>query len=148
MSAALEIRGLAKRFGATRAVDGLGLEVHPGELFAQKSPGSTHWVSSDAPPMRGRGFFDKIRSLDDAMLYGLHVLFTSGPVSDAEKDKIRAAAATPEGIRKMVADGTLTYENAARDIHVSPQINPGMTGDEVKNKVPFVRIFRAKPPQA
>lgn len=124
------------------------VSMHPGELFAQKSPGSTHWVSSDAPPMRGRGFFDKIRSLDDAMLYGLHVLFTPGPVSDAEKDKIRAAAATPDGIKKMVADGTLTYENAARDIHVSPQINPGMTGDEVKNKVPFVRIFRAKPPQA
>lgn len=38
MSAALEIRGLAKRFGATRAVDGLGLEVHPGELFALLGP--------------------------------------------------------------------------------------------------------------
>ncbi len=38
MSAALEIRGLAKRFGSTRAVDGLDLEVRPGELFALLGP--------------------------------------------------------------------------------------------------------------
>ena len=38
MSAALEIRGLAKRFGATRAVDGLDLEVPAGELFALLGP--------------------------------------------------------------------------------------------------------------
>lgn len=123
------------------------VSMHPGDMFKQKLTGSTHWVSADAPPMRDRGFFDKIRSIDDAMLYGLHVLFTPAAVSDAEKDKIRAAAATPDGIKKMVADGTLVYENAARDIHVSPQLQPGLAGTETKNKVPFVRIFRAKPPQ-
>ena len=38
MSAALEIRGLEKRFGATRAVDGLDLVVPAGELFALLGP--------------------------------------------------------------------------------------------------------------
>lgn len=124
------------------------ISMHPGELFTPKTPGGTHWIATDAPPMRARGFFDKIRSIDDAMLYGLHVLFTPASATDAEKDRIRAAAATPDGIRKMVADGTLVYENAARNIHVSPQLDPDMTGNDIKNKAPFVRIFRAKPPQA
>lgn len=38
MSAALEIRGLAKRFGATQAVDALDLVVPAGELFALLGP--------------------------------------------------------------------------------------------------------------
>jgi ABC-2 type transport system ATP-binding protein len=38
MSAALEIRGLSKRFGATQAVDTLDLTVPAGELFALLGP--------------------------------------------------------------------------------------------------------------
>ncbi len=38
MTAALEIRGLSKRFGPTRAVDGLDLVVPAGELFALLGP--------------------------------------------------------------------------------------------------------------
>lgn len=36
--AAVEARGLAKHFGAIRAVDGLDLTVHPGEMFALVGP--------------------------------------------------------------------------------------------------------------
>lgn len=123
--------------------------VLSGEKFSQKikdGAPSEHWVANDDIPVKQRGMFDKIRSIEDVMYYGVHVLFTPGPVTEEEKEKIRAAVKSPDfpkSIRKMVEDGTLVYENALRDIHVSPQIQPGMEGDEVRNKPPFVRVNRS-----
>ncbi|HYD19746.1 MAG TPA: NUDIX hydrolase, partial [Patescibacteria group bacterium] len=83
------------------------ITLHPGDQFSQKKPGSTHWVSPDAPPLTQRRFFDKIRCIDDAMLYGIHVLFTPGPVTAAERQEIKTQAATPAGLRKLIAEGKL-----------------------------------------
>lgn len=123
--------------------------VLSGEKFAQKvknGAATGHWLATDPIPVKQRNFFDKIRGVEDVMYYGVHVLFTPGPVSAEEKEKIRDAVKSPDfpkNISKMVEDGALIYENARRDIHVSPKLQPDMAGDEVRNKPPFVRINRS-----
>lgn len=123
--------------------------VLSGKKFSQKikdGAPSEHWLATDPIPVKQRGMFDKIRSVEDVMYYGVHVLFTPGPVTDAEKEEIRKAVKSPdfpESVKKLVEDGTLVYENAVRDIHVSPKIQPDMVGDEIKNKPPFVRVNRS-----
>lgn len=111
---------------------------------------SSHWIAANAQPVSERNFFDKIRSVEDVMYYGVHVLFTPGPVTAEERAKIIDAVNAPDcadRIKKLVSDGTLIYENAARDIHVSPQLQPDMTGDAVRNKPNFVRRNRSMKPR-
>ena len=38
MAAAVEVRGVEKRFGAVRALDGVSLDVQPGEFFGLLGP--------------------------------------------------------------------------------------------------------------
>ena len=123
--------------------------VLSGEKFSQKikdGAPTEHWVANDNIPVKQRGMFDKIRSVEDVMYYGVHVLFTPGPVTEEEKKKIRDAVKSPdfpENIKQMVKDGTLVYENAVRDVHVSSKIQPDMKGEEVRNKPDFVRVNRS-----
>lgn len=49
MAPAVEVRGVEKRFGAVRALDGVSLEVHPGEFFGLLGPngaGKTTLISA------------------------------------------------------------------------------------------------------
>lgn len=129
------------------------VSVVSGEGFTQKvKEGSltSHWIAANPVPVSSRTFFDKIRSVEDVMPYGVHVLFTPGPVSTEDRKKITDAVNAPDfpaSIKKLVEDGTLVYENAARDIHVSPKLQPGMEGDVVRNKPPFVRRNRSMKPK-
>jgi len=132
------------------------INVISGEEFTRKkkADGSLtgHWLAANPVPVGPRNFFDKIRSIEDVMYYGVHVLFTPGPVTAEQKKEIHDAVSAPDfpkGVRKLVAEGKLIYENAARDIHVSPKLQPDMEGDEVRNKPRFVRRNRSmQPPKA
>jgi hypothetical protein len=121
-----------------------------GEGFTQKGASGTHWVSEEAVSVTQRNFFSKIYNIEDGMRYGLHVLFTPGPVSAEEKQKIREAAQSADpltALKRLVEQGTLTYENNTRGIHVSPGLQPGLEGAEIVNKDRFVRRFKPKPGQ-
>lgn len=116
-----------------------------GEGFTQKR--GTHWVSEEPVAVGQRNFFSKIYNIEDGMRYGLHVLFTPGPVTAEEKQKIRDAALSPDpaaALKKLVEQGVLAYENAARGVHVSPQLQPGMEGEVLAGKQPFIRRFKPK----
>ena len=64
MAVSIQIQNLAKRFGATTALDHVDLQIEPGELFFLLGPsgcGKTTLLRSIGgfePPTAGRIFFD------------------------------------------------------------------------------------------
>ncbi|MDE1151250.1 MAG: NUDIX hydrolase [Micavibrio sp.] len=88
---------------------------------------SATWFTTEKLPIESRNFFDHVQQLDAAMFYGLHVLFVNEKLTDDRRAFFKAgmaAADFPANLKAMVRDGTLTYENAKRGIHISPQLQP------------------------
>jgi len=101
-----------------------------GEDFAPRvkdgKPSAT-WFTTEKLPVESRNFFDHVQQLDAVMFYGLHVLFLNEKPDDDRRAFFKAAMTAPDfpaNLKAMVRDGTLTYENAKRGIHISPQLQP------------------------
>ncbi|MDP2206058.1 MAG: NUDIX hydrolase [Alphaproteobacteria bacterium] len=103
-----------KMSGTIYQFSGDGFEKHPRH--------DTQWVSKTGVKVSDEEIFDKVENMETAMHYGLHVLFTKKPFTPENYefiDSITNAPDFPHNIPKLIADGTLVYENAERGIKPS-----------------------------
>ncbi len=85
------------------------------------------YASAKPQAVSDRNYFDHVQKMEAAMYYGLHVLFTPGPVGAEMREKLDRAIAAPDfpaNLKELVRDGTLIYENAKRGMRVSPLLQP------------------------
>ena len=105
-------------------LDGVIFQI-PGDDF--KKVCAERWTKPGPLPVSDRNYFDHVQKMEAAMYYGLHMLFTPGPLTDETRAKLDEAIAAPEfpaNLKQLVTDGTLIYENARRGMHVSPFLQP------------------------
>ena len=105
-------------------LDGVIFQL-PGDKFRQVC--AERWAFSGSLTVSDRNYFDHVEKMEAAMYYGLHVLFTPGPLADDSRAKLEKALQSPEfptNLKALVQDGTLIYENARRGMHVSPFLQP------------------------
>ena len=111
-----------KKFGGTvYQFSAEGFEQHPRK--------GSQWVSREGVKVSAENVFDRITSMEGAMQHGLHILFTTKPFTPenyAFMDSITKAPDFPNNLPRLVADGTLIYENAVRGVNLSPFLAAGM----------------------
>lgn len=110
-----------ENFMKTGKMQGLLLRFQ-GDGFKQKivdGEPTTQWVSENPVPIRKDEAFAEMKNIEDAMFFGLHVLFTPGPIygdgneeSFRKIEEITSHPSFPHNLPDEIRKGNLVYENA------------------------------------
>lgn len=105
-----------KKFGGT-------IVRFSGESFEKSPRKESQWISREGIVVSESNVYDRIESMEDAMHHGLHIVFTTAPMTPENWDFIDGVIkdpSFPHNLSKHIADGTLIYENAVRGVKPSP----------------------------